>query len=131
MKLEDLINIKKINIEEQIQQAIQETREELFNLTTDTTCMIYSDYLSRNLTKRHVVNRVVSTKDYDLPYEHKFNISPKNENEMYLMDLTYSQFQSTEFEDLNDKGYTIVDNEEYDDYLEIVGNVNISKKTSK
>ena len=129
MKLEDLINIKKINIEEQIQQAIQETKKELFNLTTDTTCMIYSDYLSRNLTKRHVVNRVVSTKDYDLPYEHKFNISPKNENEMYLMDLTYPQFQSTEFEDLNDKGYTIVDNEEYDDYLEIVGNVNISKKT--
>lgn len=129
MKLEDLINIKKINIEEQIQQAIQETKEELFNLTTDTTCMIYSDYLSRNLTKRHVVNRVVSTKDYDLPYEHKFNISPKNENEMYLMDLTYPQFQSTEFEDLNDKGYTIVDNGEYDDYLEIVGNVNISKKT--
>lgn len=129
MKLEDLINIKKLDIVQEIEDAIQETRDELLNLTTDTTCMIYSDYLSRNLTKRHVVNKVISTKDYNLPYEHKFNITPKNEKEMYLIDLTYPQFQSEEFEDLNDNGYTIVNNEEYNDYLKIVGNVNLCKKT--
>lgn len=131
MRLEDLINIKKLNIEEQIQEAIQDTRDELDGLTKETTCMIYSDYLSRNLTKRHVVNRVVSTKDYKYPYEHRFNIAPKDEDNMYLMDLTYSQFEDSEFPELLEEGYMIVDQDDYKAYLEVVGNVNIEKRKTK
>jgi hypothetical protein len=125
MRLEDLINIKKVNVEKEIQDAIEDTKDELNNLTTDTTCMIYSDYLSRNLTKRHVVNRVVSTKDYNYPYKHTFTMVPETEDKEYLIDLTYPQFQDDMFEDLLQKGYMKVSRDLFTEYLEVVGNKEI------
>lgn len=37
MRIEDLTNIKKLDIEKEIIEAIQDTKDELPNLTTDTT----------------------------------------------------------------------------------------------
>ena len=127
MRLEDLTNIKKLDIEKEIIEAIQDTKDELPNLTTDTTCMIYSDYLSRNLTKRHVINRIVSTSDYDLPYYHQFNIVPDNDK-LYLIDLTFKQFQVSKLNELLQKGYMLVNTDTYGEYLDIVGNVNKEKE---
>lgn len=124
MKIEDIINIKKDNIEEKIEDAIEDTKEELNDLTTERTCLIYSDYLSRNLYDKHVANKIVSTTKYNYPYNHQFNIVPKNEDEFYLIDLTYSQFQSDKFDELEEKGYMLLKNNQYEDYLEIVGNAN-------
>ena len=128
MKIEDLINIKKLDIETEIKEAIEDTKDELSNLTTETTCMIYSDYLSRNLTKRHVINRVVSTSDYNLPYYHQFNIVPGKDNKLYLIDLTFPQFQVSTLDELTKKGYMLVDTDTYGKYLDIVGNVNKEKE---
>jgi len=127
MRIEDLTNIKKLDIEKEIIEAIQDTKDELPNLTTDTTCMIYSDYLSRNLTKRHVINRIVSTSDYDLPYYHQFNIVPDNDK-LYLIDLTFKQFQVSKLNELLQKGYMLVNTDTYGEYLDIVGNVNKEKE---
>lgn len=127
MRIEDLTNIKKLDIEKEIIEAIQDTKDELPNLTTDTTCMIYSDYLSRNLTKRHVINRIVSTSDYDLPYYHQFNIVPANDK-LYLIDLTFKQFQVSKLNELLQKGYMLVNTDTYGEYLDIVGNVNKEKE---
>lgn len=127
MRIEDLTNIKKLDIEKEIIEAIQDTKDELPNLTTDTTCMIYSDYLSRNLTKRHVINRIVATSDYDLPYYHQFNIVPDNDK-LYLIDLTFKQFQVSKLNELLQKGYMLVNTDTYGEYLDIVGNVNKEKE---
>lgn len=129
MRIEDLTNIKNLDLEKEIVEAIEETKEELPNLTTDTTCMIYSDYLSRNLTKRHINNRIVSTDEYeDYSYYHKFNIVVKDKNLFYLIDLTYKQFQNDKFSELLQKGYMLVDIDTYQEYLDIVGNVNKEKE---
>ncbi len=100
MKKEDIINIKKDSTEEKIEQAIQDTKDELSGLTTDTTCMIYSSYLQENLRKQHLANQIVSTTEFDYPYNHQFNVVPKNDKELYIIDLTYQQFQSDKFPEL-------------------------------
>lgn len=129
MKIEELINIKNLDLEKGIIEAIEETKEELPNLTADTTCMIYSDYLSRNLTKRHINNRIVSTDEYeDYSYYHRFNIVTKDKGSFYLIDLTFKQFQVSKFPELLQKGYMLVDIDTYEEYLDIVGNVNKEKE---
>ena len=130
MNIEDLINIKKDSVEERIKNAIENTKDELKGLTTDTTCMIYSAYLSRNLYKEHLANQIISTDEFDYPYTHQFNVVPKNEEELYLIDLTYPQFQVSEFPELLQKGYILIKGEQIREYLDIVGNVNIDKRKS-
>jgi CRISPR/Cas system-associated protein Csx1 len=128
MKVEDIINIKNESIEDRIEKAIKETKEELKDLTTETTCFIYSSALSRNLYKEHLANEIVSTKEFDYPYEHQFNIVMKNETTFYLLDLTYSQFQSDKFSELLQKGYMLISREQAREYLDEVGNQNQSKR---
>ena len=120
MKLEELLNIDNIDIEDKIVDAIDETRVELRDLTTDQTCKYYSSSIKNNLTKRHLINRIVNTNDYDLPYEHQFNVALGNDK-YYLIDLTYSQFKNGEFIDLLFLGYMELDNDMFNHYLEIVG----------
>ncbi len=120
MKLDDLLNIDNIDVEDKIVDAIDDTREELRELTTDQTCKYYSSSIKNNLTKRHLINRIVNTSDYDLPYEHQFNVVYGNDN-YYLIDLTYSQFKNTDFIDLLFLGYMKIDNNIFNDYLKLVG----------
>lgn len=128
MKVEELIHINKNNIEDSIKRAIDKTKDELYGLTTQSTCMIYSSYLSRNLYNEHIPNKLETTTKYKYPYHHQFNIVQKNKDEFYLIDLTYTQFQSTKFYELLQKGYILINSEEYLEYLEVVGNVKEEKE---
>ena len=126
--IDNLINISGDSLESKIEEAISKTKEELKDLTTETTCFVYSSALGENLRKRHIANRIESTTEYDYPYIHQFNTVRKNDNEIYLIDLTYSQFQSTKFEELLQKGYMLIKENELDEYLQVVGNVNQGKR---
>ena len=128
MKVEDIINIKNESIENRIEKAIKETKDELQDLTTETTCFIYSSILGEHLRKEHLANEIVSTTEFGYSYEHQFNVVMKNENTFYLIDLTYSQFQSDKFSELLQKGYMLISREQGREYLDIVGNVNTNKR---
>lgn len=128
MKVEELINLRNNPLEDGIVRAIEKTKKELEGLTTETTCFIYSSALAHNLREEHIANRIESTTEYDYPYIHQFNTVRKNEDEFYLIDLTYPQFQSDKFYELLQKGYMLIREDDINDYLEVVGNVNQSKR---
>ena len=129
MKIENIINIKGVSLEEKIKRTIDETKDELSGLTTETTCMIYSSYLSENLRREHIAHEIVSTKEYEYPYEHIFIVVPKDEKSSYIVDLTYEQFQSNKFPELLQKGYILIkEGEQLRNYLDVVGNVNINER---
>ena len=100
---------------------LKQTKKELSLLTTEATCKIYSLYLKRALQEKHVISRLINTKDYGFPYEHHFNVVMEGEDSFYVVDLTYEQFHSLEFDLLLQEGYQKMDNEEFQTYLEIVG----------
>ena len=129
MKIEDIVNIKKEFLEEKIEEAICETKEELEGLTTETTCFIYSSILGENLRKKHIANKIESTTEYDYSYIHQFNTVFKNDDEFYLIDLTYPQFKNNSFPELLEKGYMLVDEGKFYEYLNVVGNVNRVKRS--
>lgn len=122
MKLEDLLNLDGSNIEDKIVDSIDDVRNTLKDLTTDLTCKIYSDYMRESLGNKHVISKVVNTSDLDLPYEHQFNIALDGLDNYYLIDLTYKQFKTKEFIDLLLCGYMKINDEQFNRYLEIVGN---------
>ena len=124
MNVYDLINLEESDKEKMIQEAIKETKRNLPGLTDGLTCKIYSSYMTEQLRKRHVVNRKIDTSDLNCPYSHVFNLVPIDEKEYFLIDITYSQFQNNDFEDLLKNGYTRVDNDRFNDYLEITGKKN-------
>ena len=129
MKIEDTINIKKNFLEEKIEEAINKTKKDLEGLTTEPTCFIYSSVLGDNLRREHIANKIESTTEYDYSYIHQFNTVFKNDDEFYLIDLTYHQFHSAKFEELLEKGYMLVDEEKFNEYLGVVGNVNRVKRS--
>ncbi len=122
MNISDLLNLDGSNVEDKIVDTIDDVRVELKDLTTDMTCKIYSDYIKKSLTKKHVISRVVNTSDLDLPYEHQFNVALDGIDNYYLIDLTYSQFKNSEFIDLLFQGFMKIKNKDFSRYLEIVGN---------
>ena len=108
--LYDLVNLSNIPLEKRIQLSIYETKKELQELTTERTCKLYSRYLFSNLTKNHIVSKIISTKDLGAEYDHFFNLVPINTLEYYLIDLTYPQFQNNKvFKELYEKGYEKID----------------------
>ena len=117
----DYSNILNVNKEEAIQEVVNKTKSELEGLTTERTCKVYSDYISRNLHSKNILHRNIDTKDYGYDYSHKFCIVP-NEEDYYLIDLTYSQFNNYEFVDLLIDGYTDITKDELKRYMDIVGN---------
>ena len=129
MKLEDLLNLDGIEIEDKIVDSIDDVRVELRDLTTDLTCKIYSSYMREALGNRHLISRIVNTKELGLPYEHLFNVVVDGVDNYYLIDLTYKQFNNNEFIDLLLQGFMKINDETFNRYLEIVGkdkiNINI------
>ena len=105
MNINDLLNLNGGNVLEKVVDSIDEVRDEIGDLTTDLTCKIYSDYLKRSLTNKHIINRVINTNDLGLSYEHLFNIVVDGIDNYYLIDLTYKQFKNSEFVDLLFQGY--------------------------
>lgn len=94
----DYINILG-NKEEKIKEVILKCKRDL-NLTTDRTCKIYSSYISNYLSEKHIVNKIINTKNLNLGYEHEFVLVPIDSNNYYLVDLTYSQFNNEYFKEL-------------------------------
>ena len=135
MDIYDLLGLNQIDKEKAIQNSIKETKRELFGLTEELTCKIYSSFLTNSLRKNHILPIRVDTKDLDCPYSHVFHLVPLNEDEFFLIDLTFSQFHNSDFEELQKKGYTKVSNESFNDYLEITGkkrpNISLKKAILK
>ena len=119
--LYDILNIKKINVEEEIKNTIKEVREELNNLTTIRTCKIYSSKVSELLNKKSILNRIVDTKTKDMDYSHQFVIVPISDNKSYIIDLTFNQFKYNNlYEDLYNNGYIIMNNDDLNHYLDYI-----------
>ena len=54
MDLSKILNIKGVNIEEEIKSAITNVKKQLNNLDTERTCKIYARFLYRELKLRHI-----------------------------------------------------------------------------
>ncbi len=117
--LYDLLNITG-NKEEKIKESIAKAKYELRNVVEAQRCKIYSSYLNNILNKNHIVNKIIKTGDFT-NYDHHFILVPKDSNTHYLIDLTYSQFNNSEyFEELLSDGYTIINDAMLMIYLSIV-----------
>ncbi len=124
MDILDMINIRKQDQTALIEQAINAIKQEYPNLTTERTCMVYSSLISLKLLDYHLPNHIVTTSSLGFNYDHHFCLVPKyGIASFYLIDLTYSQFQNTQFPDLRTKGYIVIsDNALFNNYLQIVTN---------
>ena len=107
------------NKEDKIKTCINTVKEKLKDLTENQTCKVYSSYLNEELKKNHIVNRIIRTGDF-APYDHHFILIPKDGDNHYLLDLTYSQFNNDKFSDLITNGYTVVNKADLLIYLSIV-----------
>ena len=116
-----MLNISGNNVLLSIQEAIKETTAALKYLTYERMCLVYSSYLYNNLSKRHLLVRLIDTNDINLKYQHRF-ILVKDNNIYYLCDLTFAQFNSSLFLDLNTQGYMLCDNQLFNEYLKVVTN---------
>ena len=113
-----LINLFNGNIEDKIKEAINKTKIELSDLTTDRTCIIYTNYLYKNLKDVHVLAHIICTADIGLDYFHQFIMVPASKNQYYIADLTYSQFGEEEYlKGLYENGYQKLNGEEFDIYM--------------
>ena len=115
-----ILNINGKNIEDEIKNAIIETRQQLSDLDQDRTCLIYSSYLYTNLKKRHILAHIIDTKDLGFSFQHRFILVYNKD--YYLIDLTYSQFlnDDTIFSKLLKEGYQKIDNKLFLIYLKII-----------
>ena len=118
-----ILNISNKNVEEEIKNAILETKDELKGLDVDRMCKIYSSYLYENLKKRHVLAHIIDTKDLGFSFQHQFILA--YDKVYYLIDLTYSQFNDSNFlfSKLLKDGYQIIDNITFVNYLKTVGSM--------
>lgn len=124
--LYDILNITG-NKEEKIKSCIDNVRLELEDLIEDQTCKIYSSYISEELYKNHIINRIIRTGELS-SYDHHFVLVPIDGDSYYLIDLTYSQFKNDNFEKLLSDGYIVINKDELNNYLRIVTSGSINKK---
>ncbi len=106
---EKMTNIKGINKDFLIQEAILNTKQELKNLTEERTCKIYNTLFFKKMVSQHIPARLINTLDLGFCYEHVFVIIPSTTlmgGGYTLVDLTFSQFKSFKgFEKLIKQGY--------------------------
>jgi len=127
MELYDLMkNIRKTDYEQAIINTINKTKNKLTSLTEERTCFLYSSYIYEELKNNHIPARIISTKDLNYDYEHRFVLVPNtNEDNYFIIDLTFSQFNNKElFNDLLNKGYQKINNDLLSFYLPVVTNDN-------
>lgn len=101
-------------------------------MVEERTCKVYSSFLSSELNNRHVPARLINTLDLGLEYEHMFVLVPSNDTGYFLADLTFSQF-NRKVEHLNKLlvyGYQLIDDINFNSYLNIVDNGNFNIKIS-
>ena len=123
MNLYDKItNIREINKNKVIKEVIKEVKNEYQKLTTKRTCVIYSSLIYILLNQRHISTRIINTRDLGFNFEHQFCLVPYQNKEYYLIDLTYEQFNNTNFEKLLQNGYIIINDVDFNKYLNVVTN---------
>ena len=122
MDLYDITNIRKIDKTKVIEEVIKEVKNEYQKLTTKRTCVIYSSLVYILLNQRHIPTRIINTKDLGFNFEHQFCLVPYQIKKYYLIDLTYEQFNHTNFEELLHNGYIIINDLDFNKYLSIVTN---------
>ena len=114
----DLLNLDGKNIEDKIISAIDEVKKELGDLETERTCMIYSGHLYNKLREKHVMCRLVDTKDLGIDYQHQFVLVSENRDSYFLADLTYEQFGDDELlKKLISSGYEKMDELKWSYYM--------------
>lgn len=123
-------NIYGLDVEDELIEAISITRSNLNTLTEERTCKIYSSYLLEELHKRHIPARIVNTIDLGFNYEHQFILVSSNEASYFLSDLTFSQFNSNNFNQLLTRGYQPMNDNEFNYYLGIITNELIVNQVS-
>lgn len=116
-----LLNINCIDIEKSIKEAIKDTKDDIKGLSLERMCQVYTSYLFESLKRRHLIVRIINTKDLGLDFEHFFILVNDNVNGFYLCDLTFSQFNSDYFPDILRDGYQKITSIELNEYLTIVG----------
>ncbi len=117
--LYDLINIRKVNIEESIIKSIEEVKQELNGLETERMCQVYTSFIYNKLKEKGVLVRIVDTQsDCNLDYKHYFLVVPNSENNNYIIDLTYNQFMYNPlFTSMYKNGYQLLTNDEFEEYI--------------
>ena len=119
MEIDEMLNIRKSNIEDVIQEAILSVQKKLEGLSKERTCMIYSSYLYEALRKRGVLCRLIDTKvDLGMKYQHQFITVFKDKSNRYVIDFTYEQFgEYDKFSSMYLNGYQLLSSELYQEYL--------------
>ena len=128
-----LSNISNIDIETEIKNAITKIKKEYNNLTTDRTCFIYSSLIYEELSKKHILTKIISTKDFNMEYEHRFILIPYQQDNYFLIDLTYQQFFNkvpTYFQSLIENGYQLVTKDDIKFYIDLIINATSKKITN-
>ena len=116
-------NIRQINKEEAIKNAISRVKLQLSGLTYEQTCKIYSSYIYQELLQMHVSQQIINTLDLGYDFEHQFIIVLSDEDKfIYLIDLTFSQFSivSDKFIFLRENGFQKMNSETYQIFLELL-----------
>lgn len=72
MDLNYLTNITKINYEEEIKKVIEKVNTTYKDLIKEQTCFLYSSFIYEELKNKHIISRIISTKDLGIEYEHRF-----------------------------------------------------------
>lgn len=100
-----MLNITNRNISQEIENVIKETKEENKNLTTERTCHIYSSIIYEKLKEKNIITKILNTKDFQIDYEHYFVLVTETKEKIYIIDLTYDQFNPERLETLKEEGY--------------------------
>ncbi len=123
MELYDMMtNLLGKNTESELVSAISSVRKKLKYLDEDRMCKVYSDFLLKELLNRHISSRLINTLDFGFNYEHFFILVKKYDDGYFLVDLTFSQFNSYSlyFSKLLIDGYQTIDDKGINDYLSII-----------
>ena len=120
----NILNIKNQDIKQIIEDSIKETQELLKGLDYNQTCLIYSSLLFEILRRKNILVHIINTKDLGY-YEHQFLLVYDGIN-YYLIDLTYKQFNNKYLNNLLANNYTLIDDFNFNKYLQIITNSNLS-----
>jgi hypothetical protein len=125
MELYDYIrNIKGIDYEEKIKEAIRIVRNKLNGLDIKQTCLIYASLVYDTLREMGITARIASTEKLDC-YLHYF-VMVLDKNKYYVIDLTYGQFMSNKLSNLITDGYMLMSDEDFLLYEQVISNKNLN-----
>ncbi len=112
-----ILNISNHDTSNIIKDAVKMARDTI--PVPDRMCILASNMIYNYLKDRHILCKIINTKELGMGYRHDFVLA-KDINNTYLIDTTYSQFKNNSFlldEDILVDGYTIVNDDVLLNYL--------------